>query len=316
MNGTGSGEPVPVGTPPGGEWTPAELEEAEFLVARALAEDVGNGDWTTIWTVDAEASARAEVVAKEALVLAGTGPARMAFLGLDPSLEVEVPVPEGTLVETGGVVMRLRGSARGILTGERTALNFLGRLSGIATLTRQFVDRVDGTGARIVDTRKTTPGWRHLEKQAVRTGGGSNHRVGLYDMVLIKDNHIAAVGSVGAATRRVRDLNTRGLPVEVEVVRPEQVEELRGLSVDRILLDNMAEDGLREAVRRVHGWTEPRPLLEASGNMTLERVRSVAETGVDLISVGALTHSVRTVDLSLRLIGSAVEPRLGNRVEG
>jgi nicotinate-nucleotide pyrophosphorylase (carboxylating) len=288
----------------GPTWSPEIEREAERLVRIALDEDVGEGDWTTLWTVDEGREAEAEIVAKETLVLAGTEVARMAFLGVDPGLAVEILVGDGTRIESGTTVLRVRGSARAILTGERTALNFMGRLSGIATLTRRFVDRVKGTGARIVDTRKTTPGWRHLEKWAVRAGGGTNHRMGLYDMVLIKDNHIAAAGGVGEATRRVHEQNSLALPVEVEVVRPEQVEELRGLEVDRILLDNMDDGTLREAVRRVGAWPEPRPELEASGNMSLERVRGVAEGGVHWISVGALTHSVRTSDLSLRIVGS------------
>jgi len=283
--------------------------EARHLVELALAEDVGEGDWTTLWTVDDGMEAEAEIVAKETLVVAGVEVARMTFHAVDPALQIDLPVAEGARVEPGASVFRVRGSARAILTAERTALNFMGRLSGIATLTRRFVDRVRGTGTGIVDTRKTTPGWRHLEKWAVRTGGGTNHRLGLWDMVLIKDNHIAAAGGVAEATRRVRERNAAGLQVEVEVLRPDQLEELRDLGVDRILLDNMDDGTLREAVRRVRAWPEPRPALEASGNMSLERVRGVAESGVDWISVGALTHSVRTADLSLRIRGPARSAR-------
>lgn len=282
-------------------WSGPLLEQAELLLSSALAEDVGDGDWTTLWTVGEGERALATVVAKEEIVLAGTPVARMAFLRVDPTLEVVAPIPDGSRVGRGTVVLTVRGSARAILTGERTALNFLGRLSGIATLTRRFVDRVEGTGTRIVDTRKTTPGWRHLEKWAVRMGGGTNHRIGLHDMILVKDNHIAAAGGIGAAARKVLAENRSGLPVEIEVARPDQVEELRGLPIDRILLDNMNDEGLRESVRRVSLWPGTRPTLEASGNMTLDRVRSVAETGVDWISVGALTHSAPTADLSLAL---------------
>jgi nicotinate-nucleotide pyrophosphorylase (carboxylating) len=189
-----------------------------------------------------------------------------------------------------------------ILTGERTALNFLGRLSGIATLTRRFADAVHGTGARILDTRKTTPGWRALEKEAVRAGGGFNHRMGLYDYVLVKDNHVAAAGGVRAAVARVRESPAaKGLAMEVEVTTLAELDEALALRVQRILLDNMSLDAMTEAVRRAHALGSGRPELEASGNVTLENVRRVAETGVDFISVGALTHSARSVDLSMRV---------------
>ncbi len=270
------------------------------LVALALAEDVGDGDWTTLWTVDETARTRAVIVAKEELVVSGVEAALEVFRQVDPELRIECVLGEGAEAGREKAVLRLEGSSRSILTAERTALNFLGRLSGIATLTRRFVNAVEGTGTRIIDTRKTTPGLRTLEKAAVRAGGGTNHRMGLYDMVLIKDNHIAASGGVGAAARRAAAGNRRGLPVEVEVFRPEQVEELRGITVDRILLDNMSLEALSESVERVRKWPEPRPQLEASGNMSLDRVRSVAETGVDFISVGALTHSALVADLSLR----------------
>jgi nicotinate-nucleotide pyrophosphorylase (carboxylating) len=284
-------------------WSDPLQRQAEALLHAALEEDIGDGDWTSLLTVGESDLASAAIVAREDLVLAGLPLVKMAFLSVDPLLEVDADTHDGAQVATGSSVFRVRGSARSILTAERTALNFLGRLSGIATLTSRFVDQVAGTGAKIVDTRKTTPGWRHLEKWAVRMGGGVNHRMGLYDMVLVKDNHIAAAGGIGAAAKRVLVENARGLPmeIEIEVARPEEVEELRGLEIDRILLDNMDDHNLRESVRRVASWPEPRPTLEASGNMTLERVRSVAETGVDWISVGALTHSARTVDFSLSL---------------
>jgi len=286
----------------GGGRMPPEVEvEARRLIAAALEEDVGPGDWTTLWTVDIDALSRAEIVAKEPLVVAGGELARMVFHEVEPKLVVELVCPDGAAVSAGTVVMRISGPARGILTAERTALNFLGRLSGIATLTRAFVSRVAGTPARIIDTRKTTPAWRRLEKWAVRIGGGANHRMGLHDMILIKDNHIAASGGIRAAASRVAMRNEDGLPVEVEVVRPDQVEELRGLTIQRILLDNMTDDAMREAVERVQSWPGPRPEVEASGNMTLDRVGAVARTGVDWISVGALTHSVRVADFSLRL---------------
>jgi nicotinate-nucleotide pyrophosphorylase (carboxylating) len=277
--------------------------DLEALVTRALSEDVGGGDWTTRWTVGEGVRAEGVVVAKETMVVAGLDAARLSFRAVDPSLDVEALVEDGDRVACDTAVLRVRGSARSILTGERTALNFLGRLSGIATLTQRFVDEVEGTGARILDTRKTTPGWRSLEKWAVRMGGGSNHRMGLDDMIMIKDNHISAAGGLKEAVAAVGERNEFGLPVEVEVGDLDQLEEARGLGVDRILLDNMTEEELASAVSGVAVWPAPRPELEASGNVTLERVRSVAETGVDWISVGALTHSARSMDLSLYLSG-------------
>ncbi len=200
-------------------------------------------------------------------------------------------------------ILRIWGEGRSILTAERTALNFLARLSGVATLTRRFVEAVEGELAEIMDTRKTTPGWRALEKWAVRVGGGANHRMGLDDMILVKDNHIAMAGGVRNAVERVQQRNEPGLLVEVELTRPGQLDRLRELGVQRILLDNMSDEEIREAAAQVSQWPEPRPELEASGNMTLERVRRVAQTGVDWISVGGLTHSARSVDLSLQLSG-------------
>lgn len=279
----------------------AILREAEVLVAAALSEDVGEGDWTTLWTVDAGLRSEGWIVAKESLTLAGIWIAESVFHAVDPTLEITALAEDGARIEAGAEFLRVHGSTRSILTAERVALNFLGRLSGIATLARRFVDEVRGTEARVTDTRKTTPGWRHLEKWAVRMGGVTNHRMGLYDMVLVKDNHIAAAGGLGHAVERVRAENDRGLEVEVEIVRPEQADELRGLGVERILLDNMDEPQLRAAVSSVGSWASPRPELEASGNMTLDRVRRVAETGVDWISVGALTHSARTADVSLSI---------------
>ena len=281
-------------------WDEATEEEARTLVEAALSEDVGPGDWTTLWTVDPDLETEASVLVKEPIVLAGVALARMAFRGVGPRLHVEGLAPDGAWVPAGGSVLRVRGSARSILTAERIALNFLSRLSGVATLTRRFVDAVGGTGADITDTRKTTPGWRHLEKWAVRLGGGVNHRMGLHDMTLVKDNHVALAGGVGEATRRVLERNTKGLPVEVEVMTLDELDELRDLRVDRILLDNMELGAIAEAVRAVETWPLPRPTLEASGNMTLERVRSVAGAGIRWISVGALTHSAPAVDLSLR----------------
>lgn len=271
----------------------------DLLIAAALEEDGVDRDRTTLWTVDESHRSRARILAREPLAVAGIGTAVTVFRSVDPRVGVEVVHEDGARVGEGTEVLRLEGPTRGILSAERTALNFLGRLSGIATLTGRFVEAVEGTGARITDTRKTTPGWRFLEKEAVRIGGGTNHRMGLADMVLIKENHITAAGGIRPAVKRVREANLEGIPVEVEVERLDQLEDLRDGGVDRILLDNLEVDELREAVWIVRGWPAPRPELEASGRMTLERVRRVAGTGVDLISVGALTHSASTADFSL-----------------
>jgi len=278
-------------------------EILEQLITLALDEDVGPGDFTTLWTVGAMEEGRAVVVAKEPLVVAGTDAASRVFRRVDSHLEISMAVSDGGRVEGEGVVMQIRGSLRSILTAERTALNFLGRLSGIATQTRRFVDEVEGTGVTILDTRKTTPGWRVLEKEAVLAGGGGNHRMGLHDMVLVKDNHLVAAGGVRAALEGVGRKNEEGLQVEVEIGTLEELDELLSLRVDRILLDNMSLETMAQAVARTRELGEDRPGLEASGNMTLDRIRRVAETGVDFISVGALTHSAPASDLSLRILG-------------
>jgi nicotinate-nucleotide pyrophosphorylase (carboxylating) len=270
------------------------------LIDLALSEDRGAGDWTTRWTVGARTRAAATIRAKAAGVVAGLGITHAVFLRLDPRVEVDLLISDGAAAEAGDAVCVIRGPARAILTGERTALNFLQRLSGIATLTRRFVDAVAGTGVRILDTRKTTPGWRALEKAAVRAGGGYNHRAGLFDAVLLKENHIAVAGSLAHAVAKVRDQNTRGLPVIVEVRDLDEVREALRLGVDRLLLDNMPPPLMRDVVE-LAARREPRPELEASGNITLESVRAAAESGVDFISVGALTHSAPSLDLSLRI---------------
>jgi nicotinate-nucleotide pyrophosphorylase (carboxylating) len=286
---------------PGGFAAPSPREALDALIRLALAEDVGSGDRSTAWVVDPRTPARARIVAKSDLVVAGVEAAAAVFAAVDPELEVGVVRADGVAAGKGDVVIELAGRASPILTAERTALNFLGRLSGIATLTRAYVDAVRGTGARVVDTRKTAPGWRALEKAAVRAGGGSNHRMGLYDMVMIKDNHIAAAGGITAAVRRVRASNAEGLAIEVEVRTSDELEEALGLGVDRILLDNMKPAELRESVERAHRLGADRPELEASGNVTLANVREVAATGVDIVSVGALTHSAPVADLSLAM---------------
>jgi nicotinate-nucleotide pyrophosphorylase (carboxylating) len=275
-------------------------DAALHLIDLALEEDRGAGDWTTRWTVPARTKARADIVAKSDGVIAGVALAAAVFLRLDPRVDFEVIAGDGVSVDAGDAVVRIVGPGRAILTGERVALNFLQHLSGVATLTRRFVDAVAGTGTRILDTRKTTPGWRALEKAAVRAGGGDNHRTGLYDMVLIKENHAAIAGGIAEAVRRVRDLNSRGLPITVEVHSAEDLEAALDAGVDRLLLDNLDTATISAMVKRV-GKLRQRPALEASGNMTLERVREVAATGVEFISVGVLTHSAPVLDLSLRL---------------
>ena len=267
----------------------------ERVVLAALAEDVGDGDVTTEATVDAAAVGTAELLVKEPGVVCGLAVAEATFRALDPDIRFEPLVGEGEPVDAGAVIAIVRGSGRAILTGERVALNFLGRLSGIASLTRRYVAAVAGTGAAILDTRKTTPGLRALEKHAVACGGGRNHRFGLYDAVLIKDNHVRASGSISAAIERARGASS--LSVEVECETLAQVAEAVEAHAEAILLDNMTPDELRAAVALVRG----RARLEASGGITLDNVRAVAETGVDEISVGALTHSARSLDVSLEL---------------
>jgi nicotinate-nucleotide pyrophosphorylase (carboxylating) len=275
--------------------TPLDISQC---INRALEEDIGSGDVTTDSIVPARASLRGRIIAKQDGTVAGLEVANEVFRALNPQITFEANVADGANVKRGMVLAELNGDARALLTGERTALNFLGRMSGIATLTRQFVDAVADTHAVILDTRKTAPGLRTLDKLAVQFGGGQNHRTGLFDMVLIKDNHIDFAGSITAAVERVRDTGTR-LPIEVETRTLENVREALELGVDRILLDNMSPETMREAVKIVNG----RAKLEASGNVTLENVFEVAQTGVDFISVGALTHSPRVFDVSLEWVG-------------
>ena len=270
-------------------------DTVERVVLAALAEDIGAGDVTTEATVAPDAVGTAELLVKEAGVVCGLRAAETAFRALDPEIRFEALASDGDHVEPPAVVARLTGSERAILTAERVALNFLGRLSGIATLTRRYVDAVEGTGAAVLDTRKTTPGLRALEKDAVAAGGGRNHRFGLDDAVLIKDNHLRAAGSIAAAVALVRAATD--LSVEVECETLVQVAEALDAGVDAILLDNMPLEALRAAVALVDG----RARLEASGGITLKTIRAIAETGVDEISVGALTHSARSLDVSLEL---------------
>ena len=273
-------------------------DEELRLIDMALHEDIGAGDWTTRWVVPARTRATARVIAKAEGVIAGLSVASSVFLRIDPRVEIASSLKDGSSVTEGDVVFTIKGPARTILSGERTALNFLQRLSGIASATRRYVDALAGTEAKILDTRKTTPGWRSLEKGAVKAGGGENHRIGLFDMVLIKENHIVIAGGVAEAVKRVRDANTRSLQVEVEARNKDELRAALDAGCDIVLLDNMDVQGIRECVRLVK-QRNSQVKTEASGNMTLERVRAVAETGVDYISVGALTHSVTALDLSL-----------------
>lgn len=264
-----------------------------------LAEDVGRGDRTTESLIPTDAAGQARIEARGAAIVAGLDAAAECFRAAGGGIEWMTPLEDGQEVETGAIVARLHGRLRTILTGERTALNLLARLSGIATLTRRYVMAVEGTPARIVDTRKTTPGLRVLEKDAVRAGGGHNHRFGLDDGVLIKDNHIAAVGSITEAVRRARASVPHGLLIEVEVTTADELDAALAAGADAVLLDNMSPELARQAVTRAGG----KVLLEASGGISLDNVRAYAATGVDLISIGALTHSAPSADMSLELEG-------------
>jgi nicotinate-nucleotide pyrophosphorylase (carboxylating) len=266
------------------------------VVARALAEDAGAGDVTTQATVPEGARASATITQKAPGVVFGLDAAEEAFRQADGAVRIERLAPEGVWQEPGTPVLRITGSAAGILLAERTALNLLQRLSGVATLTARYVRAVEGTGARILDTRKTTPTLRPLEKAAVVAGGGTSHRFGLFDMVLIKENHVAAAGGVGPAVRAARE-RFADIPVEVECQTADEVREALAAGAPRILLDNMTPDEMRAIVTEVAGRAE----LEASGGIDLNTVRAAAETGVDFISVGALTHSAPALDLSLIL---------------
>ena len=280
--------------------TSFDRSAAETLVKLALQEDLGAlGDVTSLATLAPNVMIHGQIVAKAAGVIAGLPLVEMVYHKVDPDVRIEFCAQDGTRVEPGTRVGELVGAGRSILTGERVALNFLQQLSGVATLTAHFVQAVAGTKAVILDTRKTIPGWRSLEKYAVRMGGGHNHRMGLYDMVMIKDNHIDAAGGITQAVAAVRsNAESQGLEIEVEVRSLDELREALILQVDRILLDNMSENQMREAVAITAG----RVPLEASGNMSLERAAAVAATGVDYVSVGALTHSAPALDLSMRIL--------------
>ena len=273
----------------------------DSVIARALAEDVGSGDVTTDAIVPADLVGGADVVVREAGVICGLDQAFAVLLELDPEARIERLAEDGDRIEhPPQVVARMQASVRALLTGERTALNLLQRMSGIATTTRRYADLVAGTGVQLLDTRKTAPGLRALDKHAVACGGGTNHRAGLHDAVLIKDNHVAVAGGVPAAVERVRRRHP-GRPVEVEVDTLDQLQQALDAGADVILLDNMPPAQLRRAVATTAG----RARLEASGGITTDTIREVAETGVDAISVGALTHSVGALDIALEVAPSA-----------
>jgi nicotinate-nucleotide pyrophosphorylase (carboxylating) len=279
--------------------TPFDLAVVTDLIRTALAEDVGRGDITTRLTVPATARARGTLLAKQDGVLAGLPLVARVFdaVGGGVTVTAAAAANDGDGFNTGTTLATVEGPAAAVLIGERLALNFVQQLSGVATLTRQYVDAVRGTKARIIDTRKTTPGLRVLEKYAVRMGGGANHRTGLDDGVLIKDNHLVAAGGVAAALAAARHGAPHGLKIEVECATLAQVDEAVAAGADAILLDNMTPETMADAVRRIAG----RAVVEASGGVSLASVRAIAATGVDLISVGALTHSAPAVDISLKI---------------
>ena len=274
-----------------------QLSQIEPIILGALGEDIGDGDVTTLCTVPPEALLTGRFRAKKGGVIAGLALARLTFALVDERVEFTPQVADGDWVTSGQILATINGPGRALLSGERVALNFLQRMSGIATMTRRFVDAVQATSATILDTRKTAPGLRLLDKWAVRLGGGRNHRFGLFDMALIKENHIAAVGTISETVARVRTGDDKKRAIEVEVTNLAELKEALTLEVDRILLDNMSLAEMREAVRLANGRTP----LEASGNVSLENVAEVAATGVDYISVGMLTHSVQAMDISLLL---------------
>ncbi len=277
--------------PPAPTWRP--------LLERALAEDIGPGDATSACVLSEDDRVRAVIEARQPLVVCGVQVAAAAFTAVEPAVEVEVVRPDGTRAGPGDELLRLRGPARGVLAAERTALNFLARMCGVATWTRRFVERVADTGVTLLDTRKTLPGWRVLDKYAVAVGGAVNHRSGLYDALLVKDNHIAAAGGVGEAVKAARAAAPPHLWLQVEVEDEAQAERALEAGADGLLLDNRSPNELRALVARFGSRT----VLEASGGVDLENVRAVAETGVHRISIGALTHSAPAADVALEVRG-------------
>jgi len=267
------------------------------IIENALLEDIHTGDITTLAVVPEKRSAGARLIAKESMVLAGIDVAARVFILVDPDVLFTARFADGALLKAGDVIAEIAGDAASLLQAERVALNLLQRMCGIATLTARYKEAVTGTGAKVVDTRKTTPGLRQLEKYAVRIGGGSNHRSGLYDAVLIKENHIAAAGGISVAVERARAFVSHTMKIEVETETLDQVAEALDVGVDIIMLDNMDLETMRRAVALIGG----RSLVEASGGVTIETIAEIAATGVDIISVGALTHSARAMDISMIL---------------
>ena len=277
------------------------MHSVEHLIDMALQEDIGSGDITTDSLIDPRIEARGIIVAKEALIIAGLNVAEKVFNRLDPGACFESDYQDGERVEKGESVSKVHGKLHALLSAERTALNFLQRLSGISTHVRSFVDRLQSRDVRLVDTRKTAPGWRTLEKYAVRVGGAYNHRMGLYDGVLIKDNHIAVCGGIGNAVERIRTEVSHLVKIEVEASNRTEVEDALSAGADVIMLDNMDLEQIREAVAIING----KALVEVSGGVTKDVLISLADLGVDIISVGALTHSARCVDISMQISKAA-----------
>lgn len=276
------------------------LEDARTLVRLALSEDVRDGDVTSLWTLPADQTQTAWLIAKEDGVLAGLPVIALVYEELKTPMQIELFKQDGDVVAKGDKIAKMTGTTRALLTGERTLLNFIQQLSGVASIAHCYAEALKPGHTQILDTRKTIPGFRTLQKYAVRAGGGSNHRMGLFDMVLVKDNHIAAAGGVVQAFEMVQKQNNLNVKVELEVESLEQLQSLLGRGVDVIMLDNMDTATMREAVRITRASGDP-VKLEASGNMNLERVRELADVGLDFISVGALTHSVKALDISMRI---------------
>jgi nicotinate-nucleotide pyrophosphorylase (carboxylating) len=286
------------------------MDMIDQIVALALFEDSGLGDVTSESILPGSRQGRGVIKAKQDCILAGTDVARRTFQVLDPDVTLRFFFKDGDSVSSGDELLSVKGDLLSLLKAERVALNFLQRLSGIATLTRKYVATLEGYSTRLTDTRKTTPGWRRLEKAAVRSGGGYNHRFSLYDGILIKDNHIAVAGSISAAVQAVKKRTSHLMKIEVEVTTMDQVDQALAAGADVIMLDNMSCNEMAEAVTRIHGQA----LVEASGNVSLETLKDIAATGVDVISCGALTHQSVSVDLSMRIFESeeAPDPQLSS----
>ncbi|MFA3783612.1 carboxylating nicotinate-nucleotide diphosphorylase [Melioribacteraceae bacterium 4301-Me] len=276
------------------------LNKKEILniVNNALREDIKTGDITTNSLIPPNKKAKAKLIAKEEGVIAGGFVAKLVFQQLDPKVKWKQFVKDGTYIHKGMTIAEITGSYRALLSGERTALNFLQRMSGIATLTRKFVNKLHGTNTKILDTRKTAPGLRILDKYAVKTGGGENHRMGLYDLIMIKDNHIEAVGSITKAVEQIKAKSPKKVKIEVETKNLREVKEALNCKVDIIMLDNMSLKNMTKAVKLINS----KALVEASGKMTLDKIKKTANTGVDFISVGALTHSVKALDIGMYIV--------------